>query len=151
MNCLQDPTKQWKNYDPVKIPGAGILIGYINEQLMGEDLNRFKRATTLEPTLNGASYIWVYAPGGAILYYHSDCNHREGYEKRNHPGMGKDVVCGGEFGVAPEGYIDWVLITTNDPAATDTALASQCLGYVAVKLAKLGIPLERCAWLWRDD
>ncbi|KAF9534930.1 hypothetical protein CPB83DRAFT_222362 [Crepidotus variabilis] len=141
--------KSWRTYDPSTIDGVGILVGYVNGRLVGEDL-KTRRSVILQPNAASNSYTWVYTPEGAIFYRLWDHNHRDEYVRHSQLASGKPVTCAGEFRITQIGYIDSMLVMINDASGHYQPKGSQCLGPVAAKLGSLGIDMTQTNWYYNS-
>lgn len=130
------------------IDGAGILIGFEDGHLIGEDLKK-KQTTVLAANTRGTSYTFVYTPGGSIVYRLWNHDHREGYARHSQLERGRDTICAGEFRVSQAGHINSVVLMKNDSGEYYRPTGGECLACVSDKLESLGITTEDVDWYWK--
>ncbi|KAF9530753.1 fungal fucose-specific lectin-domain-containing protein [Crepidotus variabilis] len=144
--------QSWRTYDPCTIDGVGILVGYNNGRLVGDELKTC-RSVTLQPNAPNTSYTWVYTPEGAIFYRLWEHDHRNQYVPSNQIAIAGEklaVICAGEFCIAQAGHLTSVLVLINNVNGYVETLGSRSLGPVAVKLGNLGIDLTRTSWYYNS-
>ena len=135
-----------RGYDPTKIDGIGILIGYVRGHLTGEQL-KDKRCEVLAP----GTYSYAYSKStDAILYKFltADGTVPSGYVRHSQLGSGQEVVMAGEFVVATAGAfrIDSIIAEVNNSSGHYAPDNYACLYHVQQKLESLGIPVMEIKW-----
>jgi hypothetical protein len=131
-----------RSYDPTKIDGIGMLVGYIRGRLVGD---RLKDQTS--EILGPGKYTYAYSKtDDAMLYkfYSADGSAPANYVRHSQLGSGQEVIMAGEFVVTTG--IDSVIAEVNNASGHYQPDNAACLYYVQRKLESLGIPVQSITW-----
>lgn len=118
-----------------------------NGQLIGETL-KTRQCVILRPNTLGNCYVYIYTPGGAIIYKFHEGDRRGEYTRHSQLGSGEPVQCAGEFRLNPAGFLDSMLVLVNDDSGHYQPTGSQCLGFVSAKFQRLGVDTSNTQWHW---
>lgn len=142
----------WRTYDPSTIDGVGLLVGFMNDRIVGDQL-KSRQTEILKP----GPYTWVYVPDGdCIIYKFWDKEEpdRTNYTRHSQLASGEDVICAGEWKIVQNNRfwtIQSIIIMVNDASGHYKPDGGASLKYVLQKLQLLGIATDQTKMYWRSE
>ena len=149
---IKDGGPIFRYYDPVKVPGVGLLLTVHKGNIYGEEfLSKHCAPLTLYPKSAG-HYSWVLVPYSTnfsrIIYvWNSKLSlDNRSYTRHSDLAGGDRVICAGEFYLSKQGgtvFLKELHIEINDASGHYKPNGARCLGFVVNKFKDLGLDISQ--------